>query len=115
MSTKENRKESLEFLYFFCFPYQDGATSLFLAAQNGHAKVVALILAAASARQGTVGGGGVTEAANVRRTDGATPLWMAAQMGFDNVIRLLMKAGANPEISRNVRKQFTSILRYTVF
>lgn len=80
-----------------------------MAAQNGHAKVVALILAAAaaSARQGTVGGG-VTEAANVRRTDGATPLWMAAQMGFDNVIRLLMKAGANPEISRNVRKQFTS-------
>ena len=70
---------------------------MFLAAQNGHAKVVALLLAAEAARglpSGTV---------NIRRTaDGATPLWMAAQMGNDIVIRLLMKAGANPEIARNV-------------
>ncbi len=81
---------------------QDGATCLFLAAQNGHAKVVALILAAVTTPIATT-------MINNRRLDGATPLWMAAQMGYDHVIRLLLRAGANPELGRNVKNRKRSI------
>ena len=59
---------------------QDGATCLFLAAQNGHAKVVALILAAAAANPQLA-----IAMINNRRWDGATSLWMASQMGYDHV------------------------------
>lgn len=39
---------------------------------------------------------------NCRRRDGATALWMAAQMGYESVIRVLLRAGADPNITRNV-------------
>lgn len=84
----------------FHFDLQDGATSLFLAAQNGHAKIVALLLSSAADKDSSALL--VEEMINRRRLDGATPLWMAAQMGFDYVVRLLLRAGANPNIIRNV-------------
>lgn len=85
----------------FHFDLQDGATSLFLAAQNGHAKIVALLLSTAADKDSSALLL-VEEMINRRRLDGATPLWMAAQMGFDYVVRLLLRAGANPNIIRNV-------------
>lgn len=78
-----------------CTP-QDGATCLFLAAQNGHARVVGLVLAAANANVASTG------FVNWRRRDGATAVWMAAQMGYDSVIKILLRAGADPDISRSV-------------
>lgn len=77
-----------------------------MAAQNGMAKVIQVILAAVpAARDSTV---------NIQRLDGATPLWMASQMGFDHVVRLLLRAGANPDISRNVNKKKTDLDRSLV-
>jgi len=68
---------------------QDRATPLFIAAQNGHFKILVFLL---------------SQGANPdsRRTDGATPLWIAAQMGHDHVVRQLLKAGASVDARRNV-------------
>jgi ankyrin repeat protein len=68
---------------------QDRATPLFIAAQNGHFKILMFLLA-----QGAV--------PDSRRTDGATPLWIAAQMGHDDVVKQLLKAGANVDANRHV-------------
>lgn len=62
---------------------------LFIAAQNGHVRILELLLAH----------GAKTESA---RTDGATPLWIAAQMGHDHVVRRLLKAGAKVDSNRHV-------------
>lgn len=91
----------------YCRYQQDGATSLFLAAQNGHSNVVALILSTAARQEASSSPSGEVmtkpvEMVNLRRVDGTTALWMAVQMGFDNIVRLLIKGGANIEISRNV-------------
>lgn len=91
-----------EDLFPFHSNLQDGATCLFLAAQNGHAKVVSLILAIADSAKDS-SALLAEEMINIRRLDGATPLYMSAQMGFDYVVRLLLSAGANPNIVRNVR------------
>lgn len=68
---------------------QDGATALFIAAQNGHLRILEVLLEH----------GAKTDAA---RTDGATPLWIAAQMGHDHVVRRLLKAGAKVDATRHV-------------
>ena len=72
-----------------CVCRQDRATPLFIAAQNGHFKILVFLL---------------SQGANPdsRRTDGATPLWIAAQMGHDHVVRQLLKAGASVDARRNV-------------
>ena len=93
---------------------QDGATSLFLASQNGHAKIVSLILSTVASANENNSSLSVEEMINVRRLDGATPLWMAAQMGFDYVVRLLLRAGANPNIIRNVKDIRRSIFSLTI-
>jgi len=72
-----------------CVCRQDRATPLFIAAQNGHFKILVFLLS-----QGAI--------PDSRRTDGATPLWIAAQMGHDHVVRQLLKAGASVDARRNV-------------
>lgn len=71
--------------------FQDRATPLFIAAQNGHYKILVYLLA-----QGAD--------ADPRRTDGATPLWIAAQMGHDHIVAQLLKAGARVDAARHVSK-----------
>jgi hypothetical protein len=68
---------------------QDRATPLFIAAQNGHLKILVFLLS-----QGAT--------PDSRRTDGATPLWIAAQMGHDHIVWQLLKAGATVDARRNV-------------
>lgn len=68
---------------------QDRATPLFIAAQNGHYKILVYLLA-----QGAE--------ADPRRTDGATPLWIAAQMGHDHIVAQLLKVGARVDAARHV-------------
>ncbi|KDQ65317.1 Ankyrin repeat domain-containing protein 29 [Zootermopsis nevadensis] len=70
-----------------CVCKQDRATPLFIASQNGHFKILLLLLAH----------GAVPDS---RRTDGATPLWIAAQMGHDHVVRQLLKVGASVDAYR---------------
>ncbi|CAH1991966.1 unnamed protein product [Acanthoscelides obtectus] len=67
---------------------KDKATPLFIAAQNGHYKILVYLLA-----QGAE--------PDFRRTDGATPLWIAAQMGHDHIVAQLLKAGAFVDASRH--------------
>lgn len=80
---KEKKNRSKLFL-------QDGATALFIAAQNGHVRILEVLLER----------GAKTDAI---RTDGATPLWIAAQMGHDHVVRRLLKAGARVDSTRHVK------------
>ncbi len=63
--------------------HESGATALYLAAQNGHAEIVKVLLAANANPNKTVG------------EDGFAPLGMAAYMGHAPVVRLLLNAGAN--------------------
>lgn len=67
---------------------QDGASPLFIAAQNGHVRVAQLLIS---------GGASVDQ----RRLDNASPLWIAAQMNHSAVVRLLLKCGA---LVDNVRR-----------
>lgn len=60
---------------------QDGASPLFIAAQNGHEDVCGALL----------GAGATVDCA---RGDGASPLWIAAQCGHDHVARTLLRRGA---------------------
>lgn len=73
--------------------FKDKATPLFIAAQNGHYKVLVYLLA-----QGAE--------PDSRRTDGATPLWIAAQMGHDHIVTQLLKAGAFVDAARHVSCRF---------
>lgn len=59
---------------------QDGASPLFIAAQNGHEEACLVLLRAG--------------AADGARSDGASPLWIAAQCGHDHVARALLRHGA---------------------
>ena len=72
-----------------CHQYQgktnDGATPLYIAAQNGHLEVVRfLVESGANKDQGTA-------------DDGATPLYIAAQNGHLEVVRFLLESGANKD------------------
>ena len=69
--------------------FQDGASALFVAAQNGHIHTVETLLSHNA----------VLDSA---RLDGATPLWIAAQMGHDHSVRRLLKAGAKVDSTRHV-------------
>ena len=77
--------------------WQDGATALFIAGQNGHIRILEILLER----------GAKTDAA---RTDGATTLWIAAQMGQDHVVRMLLKAGAKVDATRHVSSAFGKLL-----
>ena len=60
-----------------------GATPIYAAAQEGHAAIVAALLAAgAEFRRGTIG-------------DGATPLFVAAQRGHEAVVSVLLRSGTD--------------------
>ncbi|XP_051232537.1 ankyrin repeat domain-containing protein 29 isoform X3 [Dicentrarchus labrax] len=65
----------------------DGATSLFLAAQEGHVTVIRQLLS---------NGAKVNQA----REDGTAPLWMAAQMGHSEVVKVLLLRGADRDADR---------------
>jgi len=60
----------------------DGATSLFAAAQDGHSDVVFKLLAAGAK-------------VNLAMHDGATPVYIAAMGGHAKALKALVKAGAN--------------------
>lgn len=72
-----------------CFFFQDRATPLFIAAQNGHLQVLLFLLS-----QGAE--------PDPRRTDGATPLWIASQMGHHQIVRELLIHGARVDSTRHV-------------
>ncbi|WP_155159522.1 ankyrin repeat domain-containing protein [Sansalvadorimonas verongulae] len=63
-----------------------GTTPLFMAAQNGHGRVVETI---ANTRGVSV---------NKRHSDGATALFMACQEGHADIVDTLLEAGADPTI-----------------
>ncbi|CAH2072966.1 unnamed protein product, partial [Iphiclides podalirius] len=66
---------------------QDGATPLFIAAQNGHEAACAALLRAGAA-------------VDAARADRATPLWIAAQCGRAQAARVLLAAGASVHVAR---------------
>lgn len=77
---------------------QDGATPLFIAAQNGHCSVVSLLLSHGAK-------------VSLARLDSATPLWIAAQMNHSDVCKMLLQAGHPVDALRKVlsfRKDFLS-------
>jgi len=83
---------------------KDGATCLFLAAQNGQWRIVKMILEQDYHRRKISPGFKSSPSnwyADLARFDGVTPLWMAAQMDNNHIIRLLLRAGASPTIPRN--------------
>eukprot|EP01044_Picomonas_judraskeda_P006324 COSAG03_NODE_626_length_6661_cov_3.200701_1_plen_150_part_00 len=61
---------------------QDGATSLFIAAQNGHGEIVSGLVA-------------VGADLNAAEQNGATPLYIAAQNGHGEIVSGLVAAGAD--------------------
>ncbi|KAI4828895.1 hypothetical protein KUCAC02_022966 [Chaenocephalus aceratus] len=61
---------------------QDGATPLFLAAQEGHVTVIRQLLSTGA-------------------KDGTAALWMAAQMGHSEVVRVLLLRGADRDADRD--------------
>ncbi|XP_052120859.1 ankyrin repeat domain-containing protein 29 [Frankliniella occidentalis] len=67
---------------------KDRATPLFMASQNGHGRVVLLLLEHGAA-------------VDARRTDGATPLWISAQMGHERIVRVLLRQGAAVDTTRH--------------
>lgn len=62
---------------------------MFIAAQNGHFKIMLFLLAHGANPDS-------------RRNDGASPLWIASQMGHDTIVRQLLKAGAKVDVVRRV-------------
>ena len=83
---------------------------MFLACQNGHAKIVAMFLEHAKRMENPTAVTMTTATdrtlrtnyVDMKRNDGTTALWMAAQMGYDHIIRLLLQHGACPNLNRNV-------------
>ncbi|XP_049910413.1 ankyrin repeat domain-containing protein 29 isoform X3 [Epinephelus moara] len=65
----------------------DGATALFLAAQEGHVNVIRQLLSSGAK-------------VNQAREDGTAALWMAAQMGHSEVVRVLLLRGADRDADR---------------
>lgn len=68
--------------------FQDKATPVFIASQNGHRSVLLMLLAAGAA-------------VDTRRNDGATPLWIAAQMGHDHICKVLLQNNAEVDAVRS--------------
>ena len=64
-----------------------GYTALYMAAYNGHAAVVKLLL--------TEGNAEVDKTNNT----GATPLYVAAEQGMTEVVKLLLRGGADANIA----------------
>lgn len=84
------------------FRFQDRATPLFIAAQNGHYQILLFLLS-----QGAE--------PDPRRTDGATPLWIASQMGHHQIVRELLLQGARVDTTRHVSsKAFLGYLTYSL-
>ncbi|MBA2655193.1 MAG: ankyrin repeat domain-containing protein [Gammaproteobacteria bacterium] len=66
----------------------NGATPLYIAAQNGHIEVVAALINAGANK-------------DQARNEGATPLFIAAQNGHIEVVAALINAGANKDQAMN--------------
>jgi ankyrin repeat protein len=69
--------------------FQDRATPVFIAAQNGHRTVLLLLLAAGANPE-------------IPRNDGATALWIGSQMGHDHIVKLLLQNGCKVDVVRCV-------------
>jgi len=76
----------------------DGATPMFMAAENGHAQVLKMLLAA---------GANKDAASNA----GATPVYMAAQNGHAEVIKMLPDPTADPPTTTAPRRRLPPTLR----
>ncbi|XP_071950050.1 uncharacterized protein [Antedon mediterranea] len=70
--------------------FQDGASPLYLAAQNGHTDVCTILLKAGAKF-------------DLPRNDGWTPLHSAAINGHTDICTILLKAGANLDLTTNHR------------
>lgn len=64
-------------------PKRDGATPLFLAAQEGHCGLVQLLITTGAAL-------------DLSDEDGISPLYIAAYQGHNDVVEILLEAGADP-------------------
>ena len=107
----------------------DGASAMFVAAQEGHLEVVLVLVAGgASVDQADVGGAtplimaateghlamvralvGAGASVDRPKKDGATPLFMAAQFGHLAVVRALVEAGAG--VDRAIDNGFTPLFK----
>jgi ankyrin repeat protein len=76
---------------------QDGATAAFLAAQEGHEKVLSQLL---------------TSKADVDaiRRDGVAPLGIASQNGHNSAVKLLLDFNADPDATAKVFSMIIAIL-----
>jgi ankyrin repeat protein len=76
----------------------DGATPLYISAQDGHFEVVrALVEASANVDKALT-------------TDGCTPLFVAAQVGYEEAVRALVEAGADINLTCRVANGMTPAL-----